>query len=155
MRRRRRSSRSGIGRIPEKIHPVSHTENRFRRAWGLDGKFVVEYSGNLGVPHSFADILAVAEELSDHDELRFLFVGGGARFKEVEKAVASKGLGNVVMKPYQDASDLSDTLSVGMFILYPFGMDSKDWSCRAKRTGSWRRVVPSSTKAIGRAKSRR
>jgi len=97
----------------EKIHPVSHTDNRFRREWGLDGKFVVEYSGNLGVSHFFDDLLSVAEEMSGHDEIRFLFVGGGARFKEVGKFVASKGIGNVVMKSYQDASDLSNSLSVG------------------------------------------
>jgi glycosyltransferase involved in cell wall biosynthesis len=98
---------------PEKIFPVSHTENRLRRDWGLDGKFVVEYSGNLGVSHSFEDILSVAEELVDYVELQFLFVGGGVRFKGVEKTVALKGLGNVVLKPYQDATELSNSLSVG------------------------------------------
>jgi len=98
---------------PERIHPVPHRENLFRQEWGFDGKFVVEYSGNLGVSHSFADILAVAEELADHDEIRFLFIGGGVRFTEVGRAVSSKGLGNVVMKPYQDISNLSLSLSVG------------------------------------------
>ena len=98
---------------PKKIHPVLPTENRFRREWDFDGKFVVEYSGNLGVSHSFDDILSVAEELSDHDEIRFLFAGGGVRFKEVEKFVVSKELRNVILKPYQDASDLSNSLSVG------------------------------------------
>lgn len=98
---------------PEMIHPVPTPQNRFRGEWGLDGKFVVEYSGNLGVSHSFEDILAVAEELADHDEIRFLFIGGGARYKEVERTVSSKGLGNVVMRPYQDVSDLSHSLSAG------------------------------------------
>jgi glycosyltransferase involved in cell wall biosynthesis len=98
---------------PGILHPVTHRENRFRREWGLDGKFVVEYSGNLGVSHSFDDLLSVAEELSGHDEIRFLFVGGGVRFKEVGKTVASKGLGNVVIRPYQDAADLSHSLSAG------------------------------------------
>lgn len=98
---------------PERIHSVPHRENRFRREWGLDGKFVVEYSGNLGVSHSFDDLLAVAEELADHDEIRFLFIGGGVRYPEAERTVSSKGLGNVVMKPYQDVSDLSHSLSVG------------------------------------------
>jgi colanic acid biosynthesis glycosyl transferase WcaI len=98
---------------PKKIRPVPHAENPFRLEWGLDGKFVVEYSGNLGVSHSFDEILAVAEELSGCDEIRFLFVGGGVRFKEVGRVVTSKGLGNVVMRPYQAAADLSHSLSTG------------------------------------------
>lgn len=98
---------------PEKVFPVDHGENRFRRKWGLAGKFVVEYSGNLGVSHSFEDLLAVAEELADRDDIRFLFVGGGVRFREVEKEVVRRGLRNVVMRPYQDSSDLAQSLSVG------------------------------------------
>lgn len=98
---------------PEKVFPVGHDENRFRREWGLAGKFVVEYSGNLGVSHSFEDLLAVAEELEDWDDIRFLLVGGGVRFRDVEKEVVERGLRNVVMKPYQDSSDLAQSLSVG------------------------------------------
>ena len=98
---------------PGKIHPVSHAENRFRREWGLDGKFVVEYSGNLGVSHSFDDLLEVAEELGGRDDIRFLFIGGGVRFREVEKEVVRRGLRNVVMRPYQNSSDLSQSLAVG------------------------------------------
>ena len=77
------------------------------------GKFVVEYSGNLGVSHSFEDLLAVAEELADRDDIRFLFIGGGVRFREVEKEVLRRGLRNVLMRPYQDSSDLAQSLSVG------------------------------------------
>jgi len=98
---------------PEVIYPVDPAENHLRKSWGLDGKYVVEYSGNLGVSHSFEDILAVAEELADHDDIRFLFIGGGVRYKEVERTASSKGLGNVLMKPYQDVSYLSHSLSVG------------------------------------------
>jgi glycosyltransferase involved in cell wall biosynthesis len=98
---------------PEKVFPVGHDVNRFRREWGLEGKFVVEYSGNLGVSHSFEDLLAVAEELADRDDIRFLFIGGGVRFREVEREVLRRGLRNVVMRPYQDSSDLAQSLSVG------------------------------------------
>jgi glycosyltransferase involved in cell wall biosynthesis len=98
---------------PIKIRPIAHEENRFRREWGLYGKFVVEYSGNLGVSHSFEDLLAVAESVADNDDIRFLFIGGGIRFRELERAVASRGLGNVIMMPYQKSSDLAHSLSAG------------------------------------------
>ncbi len=30
------------------LRPVAHEANPLRREWGLDGKFVVGYSGNMG-----------------------------------------------------------------------------------------------------------
>ena len=98
---------------PEAIYPVPPEENRLRREWGLDGKFVVEYSGNLGVSHYFEDILAVAEELASFDDIRFIFIGGGVRFREVERSVVSKRLTNVILLPYQKESSLAMSLSSG------------------------------------------
>ena len=45
------------------IVPVSLADNRLRQLWGLDGKFVVGYSGNLGRAHEFDTILAASEAL--------------------------------------------------------------------------------------------
>ena len=98
---------------PGAIVPVAPEANRLRKAWGLDGKFVVAYSGNFGVSHSFEEILAAAEALAGDDGIRFLLVGGGARFRDVEQSVAERGLRNVVMKPYREDPELSESLSAG------------------------------------------
>lgn len=98
---------------PELVFPVSPERNPLRREWGLDGKFVVEYSGNLGVSHFFEDILAVAGELEPLRDVRFLFVGGGTRYKEVESFVKERNLTNVLLKPYCEKSALAQSLSVG------------------------------------------
>jgi len=96
---------------PEAIRPVFHGENPFRKGLGLDGKFVVAYSGNFGVSHDFSDLLAIAAEWSSDPDIRFLLIGGGARREEVENA--AKGLSNVLLLPYQEGSMLSETLSAG------------------------------------------
>jgi glycosyltransferase involved in cell wall biosynthesis len=96
---------------PEAIRPVSHGENPFRKGLGLDGKFVVAYSGNFGVSHDFSDLLAIAAEWPGDPDIRFLLIGGGARREEVENT--AKGLSNVLLLPYQDGSRLSETLSAG------------------------------------------
>lgn len=98
---------------PGKIFPVPHGENRFRRELGLEGKFVIEYSGNLGITHGFEDLLAVAEELAGEERIRFLFIGDGARRREVEAFAISKRLPNVLLVPYQDDESLSESLSAG------------------------------------------
>jgi glycosyltransferase involved in cell wall biosynthesis len=95
------------------IFPVLHGENRLRMEWGLDGKFVVEYSGNFGVSHDFEDILWAAEALAGFDDIRFLFIGGGVRRKEVEQRIASGRTTNAILLPYQPASALSHSLSAG------------------------------------------
>ncbi|MBE0558634.1 MAG: glycosyltransferase family 4 protein [Proteobacteria bacterium] len=98
---------------PEKIFPVSPENNELRKKWGLEGKFVVAYSGNFGVSHDFEDLLHTAKDLASNDEIRFLLIGDGVRRREVEKFVNSRRLPNVILQPYQDASSLSESLSVG------------------------------------------
>lgn len=98
---------------PEKIFPVSPERNGLRKKWGLDGKFVVAYSGNFGVSHDFEDLLSVAEELSSDDDIRFLLIGNGVRRPDVEKAVSEKKLHNVILQPYQDVDSLPESLSAG------------------------------------------
>ena len=97
----------------EKINPLPKESNRLRREWGLNGKFIVEYSGNMGISHFFDDILAVAEELEEYDDIRFVFIGGGMQYREVKSYVASKKLTNVIFTPYQEKSMLSLSLSAG------------------------------------------
>jgi colanic acid biosynthesis glycosyl transferase WcaI len=61
-------------------------------------RVVVVYLGNTGVGHRFDTVLDAATELAD--EALFLFVGGGARWSEVEAGVRRRGLGNVVLHGY-------------------------------------------------------
>ncbi len=85
----------------------------YRQEWGLEGKFVVMYSGNLGIGHDARTLYLAAEELRHHSAIRFVFVGGGKRAEELKAYVQDKQLENVLIKPYQPRSRLSDLLSLG------------------------------------------
>lgn len=78
-----------------------------RTAWGLEGKFVVGYSGNMGRAHEFDAILSAARALSDEKGIAFLFVGSGKQRSAVEAA----GLANAVFKPYQPYEKLGESLA--------------------------------------------
>jgi glycosyltransferase involved in cell wall biosynthesis len=93
------------------IRPVPPVLNGLRRAWGLEGKFVAGYSGNLGRSHEFATLLDAAEALGDSPDIAFLIIGGGARLPAVRRAVAERGLPNFVFKPYQPRENLAESLS--------------------------------------------
>jgi colanic acid biosynthesis glycosyl transferase WcaI len=47
----------------EQITPMTHAENPLRREWGLEDKFVVGYSGNLGRAHEFNTVLDASDAL--------------------------------------------------------------------------------------------
>ena len=83
---------------------------RLRDAWGLTGKFVVAYSGNMGRAHEFATILDAAESLKDIESIALLFIGRGPRHGWIEAEVKRRALGNVTFQPYQPRSKLGDTL---------------------------------------------
>jgi hypothetical protein len=63
-----------------------------------EGRTVVVYMGNTGVGHRFDTVLEAAAVLGD--EALFLFVGGGARWTDLTRAVEERGLSNVVLHGY-------------------------------------------------------
>ncbi|MBE0622165.1 MAG: glycosyltransferase family 4 protein [Burkholderiales bacterium] len=98
----------------EAIRPVAAADNPLRHEWGLDGKFVICYSGNMGRVHEFGTILDAAQRLAGKAEaIVFLFIGGGAQRRMVEDEVRRSGLANVQFRPYQDRAGLSYSLGVG------------------------------------------
>ncbi|MCQ8128673.1 glycosyltransferase family 4 protein [Methylomonas rivi] len=96
----------------EQLKPVPHEQNPLRTEWGLQGKFVVGYSGNLGRSHDFSTILDAAQALKQREDIVFLLIGGGAQLPRVQQECREKGLSNVMFKPYQPREKLSESLSV-------------------------------------------
>jgi colanic acid biosynthesis glycosyl transferase WcaI len=93
------------------IRPVPAEANEFRRSHGLADKRVVLYSGNMGRAHDLATILGAARALRDQPDLRFVFVGDGAKRAEVE--AAARELPSIRLLPYQPRERLSESLSSG------------------------------------------
>jgi len=120
------------------IAPVAHDDNPLRHAWGLDGKFVVGYSGNLGRAHEFETILGAAERLRDDPRIRFLFIGSGAQAESVRAEAAARGLDNLLFQPYQPRAMLKFSLGAAdahLVVLRPelegLIVPSKTYGCLA------------------------
>jgi len=77
------------------IRPRSLEGHALRERWGWDERFIVLYSGNMGLAHEFDTTLDAAEILRDHPRVRFAFVGDGPRRNEVEAEARRRGLTNV------------------------------------------------------------
>jgi hypothetical protein len=63
---------------------------RFRKAHGLDGKFVVMYSGNHSPCHPLNTLLAAAQCLASDPSIVFCFVGGGSEWRKIRESAESR-----------------------------------------------------------------
>jgi glycosyltransferase involved in cell wall biosynthesis len=96
----------------DEIYPIPRAANPLRKALELGDKFVVMYSGNLGLAHTFEEFLAAARRLRERADIVFLFVGGGPRLQEVEAAVKLDALENVRLLDYVPRSQLHASLTM-------------------------------------------
>lgn len=92
------------------IAPLSHDANDLRARWGLSGKFVVGYSGNLGRAHEYETMFAAAQALSGDPRIVFLMIGGGHHTTLLKSRAQAAGLENIVFQPYQPLEALSASL---------------------------------------------
>ncbi len=101
------------------IRPIDARSSPMRREWGLQRRFVVSYSGNMGRAHEFDTILRAARlvqaaEAEAPAEIRkrtaFLFIGGGAQRESIERKGRELGLTELIFMPYQTREKLSESL---------------------------------------------
>jgi len=78
---------------------------------GLDGCFVVQYSGNMGLWHDIETIVQAAAELRAEPRVRILMIGDGRRRKEAEAYARNLALQNIVWLPHQPRGKLTDSLA--------------------------------------------
>ena len=84
---------------------------QFRKAHGLQDKFVVMYSGNHSPVHPLDTLMQAAEKLQADASIAFCFIGGGSEFKRVQRWVEAGKRANVLCLPYQPLAQLSASLS--------------------------------------------
>jgi putative colanic acid biosynthesis glycosyltransferase WcaI len=75
----------------------------FRKKYGLEGRFVVTHSGNIGVKQGL-DVILDAAMLSRKDsEMQYLIVGAGADQERIKQRARQMALENVRFLPVLDA----------------------------------------------------
>ena len=99
--------------LDDQVHYDSAGRERFRQAHGMDGKFVVMYSGNHSPCHPLNTLLDAARRLAGDPGILFCFVGGGSEFRKIQQLLVTDQLQNVLCLPYQPLADLAGSLSAG------------------------------------------
>ncbi len=91
----------------------------FRSKHGLEGKFVVAHSGNMGVKQGLDVVLDVALQLREQQDFVFLLAGDGAMKSRLEARAAALNLANVRFLPLQEQSEFLQLLAatdVGLIV---------------------------------------
>jgi glycosyltransferase involved in cell wall biosynthesis len=97
----------------EAIRPRPVEGHELRRAWNWEDRFVVLYSGNMGLVHEFSTVLDAADRLREEERVRFAFVGDGPRRAWLETEVGRRRLGNVEFRPRVPRERLGQGLTAG------------------------------------------
>jgi colanic acid biosynthesis glycosyl transferase WcaI len=124
------------------VQPVKD-DNAFRRDQDLGGKFVVMYSGNLGLSQRLDSVINAAEKLKHRNDIQFLLIGDGASKPRLEALVRERSIGNVRFLGYQPKERLAESLSAAdlhLITMHPnvlsYLMPSKLYGILASGTAS-------------------
>jgi glycosyltransferase involved in cell wall biosynthesis len=87
------------------VIPHNPAAERLLGTLGLEGKFVVQYLGNMGRTHPL-DLLLDAAALLVDDEIHFIFCGEGARRRMLERRIERERPVNVTLLPPCSSEEL-------------------------------------------------
>ncbi len=117
----------------ERIRPAPK-ENAYRDEYGLGGRTVVMYAGNVGMSQSLDLVVDAARRHRDRDDLVFVVNGGGSALEGLRRSAA--GLDNLRFVEMQPRDRLAEVLAAADLHLVPL------------RTGLARSSVPSKLYSI-------
>jgi glycosyltransferase involved in cell wall biosynthesis len=123
----------------EFLKPVPKSKNKFIVDNKFEGKFLVLYSGNLGVTHD-VEILVYLAELSKRNNLHFIIIGEGDKKRFIADLIQERKLSNIDLLSWQPVEML------------PFSLSAADIAVVTLGTGASLMSVPSKlydTMAVG------
>lgn len=123
----------------------------FKKQYGLDDKFVIMYSGNIGLYYDLEKLMKVMKQFrkgytlkgvyepgpvtADGKEVVFAFVGAGSVLDKLVLYTKEHHFENVVFIPYQDKEDLIYSLNAGDVHWCVNAKGIKGVSCPSKAYG--------------------
>lgn len=116
---------------PDIVRPLPK-ENGFRQKFGLSGKLVVIYAGNLGLTSCLEDVIDAADILREEPDLRFVMIGEGVKKDELVARAQARGLTHVIFLPFQPREVFPEMLAAADIGLVTLNTSSASTSLPSK-----------------------
>jgi len=127
------------------IYPLDKDNKKikeFKKKYKLDNKFVIMYSGNIGLYYDLENIMNIIGKYKDNKDVVFAFIGEGSIKSKLENIVTDNKYNNVVFIPYQDKKDLIYSLNTADVHLVTNAKGIKGISVPSKIYGCMATNVP-------------
>lgn len=104
----------------KEIYPLEDNNEKvekFKKKYNLENKFVIMYSGNIGLYYDLENIFKVIKKIKpgtktiDNKEVIFAFIGAGTILEKLKEYKEINKMDNVIFIPYQDKKDLIYSLN--------------------------------------------
>lgn len=115
-----------------KLKPIDKESNIFIRDNNLDNKFIVLYSGNIGITHNIEYIIEVAKQLKNNENIQFMIIGEGGKKKTLENKVAEYGLNNCTFLTWQSVDMMPYSLASADIAVITLNDDTASLSVPSK-----------------------
>lgn len=138
----------------KEIYPLPENDEgvlAFKRAYGLENKYVIMYSGNIGLYYDLEMLIRVLKRFrkgynsacvyeegpktKDGREVVFAFVGGGSVLDKLVQYSQKHRFENIIFIPYQKKEDLNYSLNAGDVHWCVNAKGIKGVSCPSKAYG--------------------
>ncbi len=126
---------------PDQIKPMEK-ENHLKKELDLSWKFVILYSGNLGLTSSLDDLLSAAKILVHIHKITFLIAGEGVKKQEIEESIKREQLENVHLIPYQPRDRYAELLALADICIVTLNQASSRSSLPVKTFNSMASARP-------------
>ncbi len=94
--------------------PPNHEQVlKFKQQHGLQDKFVIMYSGNIGLYYDLLNLAEVIQKFRDQSKVAFVFIGEGSVLEKLKEYQQINQLTNMIFIPYQDKANLVYSLNAG------------------------------------------
>jgi glycosyltransferase involved in cell wall biosynthesis len=91
--------------------PLRFSESKFTEKWRLREKFVVQYSGNMGLWHDMETFVHAAKLLENSSQIQFVFIGSGIRKKSALFLAKNLMVKNIQWHDFVSLENLHESLA--------------------------------------------
>ena len=116
----------------EKLHPIGKETNPFVKQHGLENKFIVLYSGNIGYTHNVECLVDIAKCLKDDPSILFLIIGEGKKKEMIQDMVSKAQLTSFRFLTWQNKDVLPYSLSAADVAVITLNDDTAQVSVPSK-----------------------